>query len=512
MPTPSHFTALDGMVLAIYFAVTMGIGFFFWRKSKSVDGFTAANRSLPGWLTGLSILGTYVSSISFLAVPGRALSSNWNAFVFSISIPLAAWVAVRWFMPFYRKGGHVSAYVHLEERFGPWARIYTSACYLLTQFARIGTVMYLMALPMNVLLGWNIHWIILATGVAVTLYTFVGGIVAVIWNDAIQTVVLIVGALVCFALMIVALPGGFGQFIEVGSQHNKFDLGSYSFDLATPTFWVVLAYGIVINLQNFGIDQNYIQRYHAASSDREAAKSIWLGALLYVPVSAIFFLIGTALFAYYTAGPGALPEAYQGEAQADKVFPYFIVTSLPSGVTGLLIAAIFAAAMSTVSTSLNSSATIILSDYYKRYLRKNSDEHSDMRTLYITTIIIGTLGTCIALALTKVSSALDAWWLLAGIFGGGTLGLFLLGFLSRRATNLTAIIGVTCGVILIVWMTLSPRAGDWFSDTLRNPFHSFLIIVFGTATILLVGLIATSFLNPRITHSSSAEDSSSSSR
>ncbi len=502
MQPPSHFTVLDGIVLAVYFAITMGIGFFFWRKSKSVDGFTAANRSLPGWLTGLSILGTYVSSISFLAVPGRALSGNWNAFVFSISIPFAAWIAVRWFMPFYRSGGHISAYEHLEERFGPWARIYTSACYLLTQLARIGTVMYLMALPMNVLLGWSIHWIILVTGVAVTLYTFVGGIVAVIWNDAIQTVVLIVGALVCLVIMITALPGGFGQFMELGITHDKFSLGSYGLDLAAPTFWVVLAYGVVINLQNFGIDQNYIQRYHAASSDREAAKSIWLGALLYVPVSAIFFIIGTALFSYYTAGAAVLPEAYQGEAQADRVFPYFIVTALPDGVTGLLIAAIFAAAMSTVSTSLNSSATIILSDYYKRYFRKNSDERSDMRALYITTIIVGILGTGIALALTKVSSALDAWWLLAGIFGGGTLGLFLLGFLSRRATNLTAIIGVTCGVVLIIWMTLSPKAGDWFSDSLRSPFHSFLIIVFGTTTILIVGLVATSILKPGKAHTS----------
>lgn len=497
MSASTHFTALDGVVLALYFAVTMGVGFFFWRKSKSVEGFTAAGRSLPGWLTGLSILGTYVSSISFLALPGRAYSGNWNAFVFSLSIPLAAWIAVKWFMPFYRKGGHVSAYVHLEERFGPWARVYTSACYLLTQLARIGTVMYLMALPMNVLLGWDIHWIILATGVAVTLYTFVGGIVAVIWNDAIQTIVLMVGALVCFIIMVGSLPGGFGQFVELGVANDKFSLGSYAADLATPTFWVVLAYGLVINLQNFGIDQNYIQRYLASSSDREARKSIWLGALLYVPVSAIFFLIGTALFAYYATRPEALPEAYQGAAQADRVFPFFIVTALPAGVTGLLIAAIFAAAMSTVSTSLNSSATIILSDYYKRYFRKNSDERGDMRALYVTTIVIGILGTCIALGLTKVASALDAWWLLAGIFGGGTLGLFLLGFLSRRATNLAAIIGVSVGVILILWMTLSPKAGDWLAASLRSPFHSFLIIVFGTATILLVGLVATSLLKPR---------------
>ena len=150
---PTHFTALDLVVLAGYFVATMALGFLIGRRNRSVDGHTAAGRRLPGWLTGLSILGTYVSSISFLALPGKAFASNWNSFVFSLSIPLAAWIAVRWFVPFYRRGGHISAYQHLEARFGPWARGYAGVCYLLTQLARMGTVMYLMALPLSVLLG-----------------------------------------------------------------------------------------------------------------------------------------------------------------------------------------------------------------------------------------------------------------------------------------------------------------------------------------------------------------------
>ena len=190
----AHFTLLDGLVLGGYFLITMAVGLAFWRRSRSVAGFTAAEGSLPGWLTGLSILGTYISSISFLALPGRAFAGNWNPFVFSLSLPLATWIAVKYFLPFYRNSGHVSAYAHLEERFGPWARIYASSCYLLTQFARIGTVTYLMALPMQVLLGWDIRLIIVVTGVVTTLYTFVGGIVGVIWTDAIQTIVLVGGA------------------------------------------------------------------------------------------------------------------------------------------------------------------------------------------------------------------------------------------------------------------------------------------------------------------------------
>ena len=192
----AHVTTLDLVVLAAYFAATMAVGFAVTRRSRSVAGFTAADRNLPGWLTGLSILGTFVSSITFLALPAKAYASNWNPFVFSLTLPLATWAALRWFLPFYRRSTYVSAYEHLEDRFGPWARTYASFCYLLTQLARMGTVMYLMALPMSVLLGWEIRTVILITGVSVTIYSLAGGIVAVIYTDAFQTLVLIGGALV----------------------------------------------------------------------------------------------------------------------------------------------------------------------------------------------------------------------------------------------------------------------------------------------------------------------------
>ena len=482
----SHFTNLDLAVLALYFVAIIAVGFCFRGKSSSVEGYTAGNRSLPGWLTGLSILGTYVSSISFLALPGKAFATDWNAFVFSLSLPISTLIALKWFLPFYRKSTHVSAYEHLEARFGPWARVYASICYLLTQLARMGTVMYLMALPLNVLLGWDIRLIILITGVTVTIYTFLGGIVAVIWSDAIQTIILVGGALVCAALMVFSLPEGPASLFELAARDNKFSLGSFGMSVTDATFWVVLLYGLVINLQNFGIDQNYVQRYVASSSDREARKSVWIGGMLYLPVSAIFFFIGTALYAYYAAFPEALPIAYRAADQADKVFPWFIVSALPGGVTGLLIAAVFAAAMSTVSTSLNSSVTILLHDYYKRFWRRGASEAQSMRMLRLTTIGWGAGGTVIALAMTNAKSALDAWWSLAGIFGGGTLGLFLIGLLSRRATSAAGACGVAVGVAIIVWMTFSLK-GDVVPESIRSPFHSYLIIVFGTAAILLVG-------------------------
>lgn len=501
----SHFTTLDAVILAAYFVGTMAIGFWFSRASRSPEGFTAASRSLPGWACGLSIFATYLSSISFLALPGKAYATNWNAFVFSLSLPIAAWIAVRWFVPLYRSTGDVSAYAHLERRFGPWARVYVGIFYLLTQLARVGTVMYLMALPLAVLLGWDIKTVILITGISVTLYAFVGGIVAVIWTDALQAVVLTVGALACLAVLFFGMPGGPGQVFEIAEQHDKFSLGSFGSSLATSTFWVVLIYGLFVNLQNFGIDQSYVQRYVASRSEAEARRSVWLGALLYVPVSAVFFLIGTALFAWHQTHPEDRTEVVQAVAAdksvdadkvsdadiGDKAFPHFIGKRLPAGITGLLIAAVFAAGMSTVSTSLNSSATLVLNDYYIRFVNPSASESQSMVVLRGATILWGALGTGIAFLLIQISSALDAWWTLASIFSGGMLGLFLLGLLSR-ARNPQAICAVVAGLLVIAWMVVSQTSlwPESWADA-ASPFEKTLAIVLGTLTILFVGLTFT---------------------
>jgi SSS family solute:Na+ symporter len=394
-------------------------------------------------------------------------------------------MAVRFFVPLYRSVGSPSAYTYLELRFGPWAKYYASVMYLLTQLMRAGTILYLLALVLNTILGWNIVVIIIITGVSVLVYSMLGGIQAVVWTDAIQGIILIIGALVCATIIIFDMPEGPGQLIQVASEHDKFRLGSFSFKLDAPTFWVVLIYGFFINLQNYGIDQNYIQRYMTASSDREAKRSAFFGGMLYVPVSLLFLFIGTALFSFYMANPGALPADVTG----DRVFPYFIVNVLPKGVTGLLIASIFAAGMSTVSTSVNSSATIILQDYFKKLSDPASTGRS-MRILYSASLIFGTLSILIAIAMINVQSALEAWWKLASIFSGGMLGLFLLGYFSKKAKNASAVLGVIVGAAVIAWMSLSPlifTSGEM--QKYASPFHNYLSIVFGTIAIFLVGFL-----------------------
>lgn len=469
--------------LIVFFLFTGGIVLFgcsFFKNKISSEEFTSGGRSLPGWVVGMSIFATYVSSISYLGNPGKAYVGDWNPFVFSLSIPIASYFAAKYFVPFYRRQGSVSAYSFLEERFGVWARLYASACYLLTQIARMGSILYLLAVPMNVLMGWDIRIVIVFTSLAIIIYSMLGGVKAVIWTEAVQGVILIGGALLCLAVLLFSMPEGPLQTFEIGVRDHKFDLGSFDFGISSSTFWVCLIYGIFINLQNYGIDQNYVQRYHAAKNEKEAKFSALFGGWLYIPMSAVFFLIGTALYAYYQTYPHLLPAE---SIRADYVFPYFIANQLPVGLTGLLIASIFAAGMSTVATSVTSSSTILLTDYYRR-IRRNATDREELLVLKICSLVVGVLGIIVALALLDVESILDAWWKLSSVFSGGMLGLFLLGYIVRRARQVDAVIGTVCGVIVIGWISAAE-----FLHLPPSGIHEYMAIVLGTVVIFLLGFL-----------------------
>ena len=471
---------IDIIVFLLFTGGVVAFGCSFFKKKGTSEEFTSAGRSLPGWVVGMSIFATYVSSISYLGYPGKAFSGDWNAFVFSLSIPIASYFAARYFVPFYRSQDSISAYSFLENRFGPWARIYASSCYLLTQIARTGSILYLLALPMNVLLGWNIQTIIIVTSVAIVLYSMLGGMKAVIWTEAIQGIILIGGSLVCMFILLFDMPEGPAQTFSIAMEDGKFSLGSFGSSLSESTFWVCLIYGVFTNLQNYGIDQSYVQRYHTAKNEKEAKFSALFGGYLFIPVSAVFFMIGTGLYAFYKVHPGVLPDG----VGADYVFPFFIVNELPVGLTGLLIASIFAAGMSTIATSVTSSSTIILTDYYQRF-RKHAGNRERMLVLKLSSVGVGVAGILVAFAFMSVQSALDAWWALASIFSGGMLGLFLLGYISRKARNFDAVLGVVCGVILVCWIVISPFV------------HANLAIVFGTLLIFLVGFLSANLFNKR---------------
>jgi SSS family solute:Na+ symporter len=483
----------DLIVFAAYLiGVTLfGCSFYFRKGTDSAAAFTSGGGALPAWAVGMSIFATFVSSISFLGLPAKAFAGNWNAFVYSLTIPVASWMAVRFFVPLYRSLNSASAYAWLETRFGPWARMYASLCYLVSQVARTGTILYLLALPMHVLLGWSVPMLILVTGAGTLLYCAMGGIQAV---DAVQGILLIAGTLLCLAVLLFSMPDGLGAAWQSAVAEHKFSFGSYSLtDWGTSTFWVCFIYGVFVNLQNYGIDQNYIQRYLTARTPRDAVRSTLFGSLLYVPVSFLFFAIGTALWCRYQGGTGGLPS--EVAAAPDNVLPWFIVHGLPKGVTGLLIAAIFAAGMSTVSTSLNSGATVVLEDYYRRYVRPDADDKAALRVLRGATLGMAVFGVGCALALLGVGSALDAYWAMQSVFSGGMLGLFLLGYFAKKARNPEAVLGVVLGLLVIAGISVFQKR--W---PLPVAVHTNLAIVLGTTVIFVTGfLLAVAFRRNGVT-------------
>jgi SSS family solute:Na+ symporter len=511
---------IDIAIIIFYLLAMVAIGFYFSKKNKNTEQFTKASGKIPGWAIGLSIYATFLSSNTFLGNPGKAFGSNWNVFVFSISMPLAAWVATKYFVPFYRNTGEISAYTNLEKRFGPWARTYAVVCFLLTQFARMGTIFFGMALSLQALTGFSMQSIMIVMGVCIIIYTVLGGMAAVIWTEVIQGIIKTLGALLILYLVIKQIPGGFSKVMEIAKADNKLSLGSASLNFTQPTFWVVLLYGFFINLNNFGMDQNYIQRYHTATSEKQAAKSVWLCVVMYVPVSLLFVVIGTSLYSFYQLQPdlinpvkmqlaaeklGALatPEQIQNLAltfkpadYADKVLPRFMVTQVPTGLLGLLVAAILSAAMSTISSNMNASATVFTVDIYKKYFRPGITDKQHLFSLHLATVIFGLIGLSAGLAMIGAKSLLDTWWKLSGIFAGGMLGLFLLGFISRQTKNAAAVTATIIGVLVILWMTFSENISDQYRFV-RNSLHSNMIIVVGTLTIFLAGILITKFQKKR---------------
>lgn len=506
--------ALDLAVIAIYLVAMLLVGFYFSRKNKNAEQFTKASGSIPGWALGISIYATFLSSNTFLGVPGKTFGTNWNAFVFSISMPLAAWFAAKYFVPFYRNTGEVSAYTHLEHRFGAWARTYAVICFLLTQLARMGSIFFGIALSLQALTGFSMKMIIITMGICIIIYTVLGGIEAVIWTEVVQGIIKTFGALLILYIIITNMPGGLSKVVEIGTADHKFSLGSYLPNFKQSSFWVVLLYGFFINLNNFGMDQNYVQRYHTASSSKQAVKSIWLCVWLYLPASLLFCIIGSGLYAYYQVHPELtevirhqvalerLPvgtsameiaktaAALKPEDFGDKVMPNFMVTKIPAGLVGLIVSAILSAAMSTISSGMNASATVFTEDIYKRYFKPGITEKQTMTLLHLATTIVGVAGVIAGIAMIGVKSVLDVWWQLSGIFAGGMLGLFLLGIISKQTRNHEAIIAIVIGIIVIIWMTLSPLLPEQYG-MLRNTLHQNMVIVIGTLTIFLTGILFT---------------------
>ena len=481
-----HWSAL--IVIVLYMVGMLCIGIHFAGRQNSTETYFVARRSVPAWAMGFSLFATLISSVTFVAYPGSAYAGNWSLLVPGIMVLVVLLLIGFVVIPFFRHVVHMSAYEYLGKRFGTGARLYGSFAFALTTFAKMTFVFYLVALTINSMTGWSIVYVIIAIGVVTIFYALVGGVEAVIWTDVVQGFVLWMGIFITLAYLLFLAPGGPSAVFSLAWRHGKFGLGNASINFSQPTIIVLLLYGFFWYLQKYTGDQTVVQRYLVARSDREALKGVGIGAILSIPVWMLFMLIGTSTWAFYQLTHATLPGYI---TKADQVFPYFLTSRIPGPLAGLVLAALLAAAMSTLSSDLNCLAVVGVEDFY-RTLRH---ETSDRERLTVAKLIVGICGSlCIVMAMVLAHShgtALSLWYTASAIVAGGLAGLFFLAFLTIRSNKQGAYVGIAACVIFTGWATLTLNGKETVNLGRYNfPLHSYMIGVIGNIVLFGAGYAA----------------------
>jgi SSS family transporter len=468
----ARFSALDYGVLAVYLASLVWIGFYVSRREATTDDFFLAGRRIPWWAAGLSIYGTQLSSISFVAIPAKVYATDWVYLLIQLSIVLIAIPVVFLYLPFFRQTNLTTAYEYLERRFNLGVRWFASASFILFQIGRMSIVLFLPAIALSTVTGMDVYVSIGLMGVLATLYTVMGGIEAVIWTDVVQVFVLLGGAFLSLAVILLNVDGGFSGLLAQGAAAGKFHVFNWTWDYTTTAVWVVLVGNLFNNLVPYTSDQAVVQRYLTTKDERSAARGIWMNALLIIPSTLMLFLLGTGLWAFYRARP----ELLSPSLPTDSIFPLFLSQQLPAGLAGLVIAGVFAASMSTLDSSLNSVATALVTDFYGR-LRPKADDRSKLRLAKGLTALLGAVATLAAVGLASldIGSLWDAFQGMMGLFGAGLAGLFALGIFTTRANGSGALLGVVVSAGVLAWVQRS------------TDVHFFLYGMVGIVTCFVVG-------------------------
>ncbi len=459
------FGMLNYAVLFAYLAAMVGIGVYFTNQNKSTDDFFRGGKSIPWWAAGCSIFATMLSSLTYTGIPSKAFAQDWVYFMGNMMIPIVAIFAVYVALPFYRRIDATSAYEYLEKRFNRGVRLFASASFTTFHIFRMAVVMSLTGLALAVATPLTPTQSVLAMGFLSILYCTMGGIEAVIWTDTVQTFVLFGGAMVAMAMLIVGIDGGLSGMFEAANNADKFRMVNLHWDATSSqlALWVVIVGGFGQNLSSYTADQAVVQRYMTTETQSLAARSIWTNAVLTIPASLIFFGLGTALFAFYQSHP----EKLDPSITSDQIFPLFIAREMPVGLAGLIVAGIFAAAQSTVSTSMNSSATTVVTDFMKP-LGICSTDTGYLWAARLLTVLIGILGTFAALLFIdpEIKSLFDEFLRVIGLFMGVLGGLFVLGTMTTRANGVGAIVGAIIGatVMFSMWK-FTPIQGYIYTAT-----------------------------------------------
>jgi SSS family transporter len=449
---------LDWLVIITYLGGMIGIGLYFYLREKrnSTANFFVGGRSIPFWAAGVSLYAANTSSISFIAIPAKAFETNWQYLTNNLIAVIGLMFVAVWIVPLLRRLDLMSVFSYLETRFHPGIRMMASGLAILTQIgSRMSVILLLPALAISTITGINVTLSIVLMGGFTIVYTAMGGMKAVIWTDFVQVIVKMGGAIFAIFFMVWALKGGFHQAWSMAVAEDKMHLFDFSFDLTKATVWGFIFLVLFDVVLTFPKDQVLMQRTLSTKSDKEAGRSIWMLAAIMIPGGFVFYGIGTALFVYYKT----FPERMNPLLPIDATFPLFIGAELPPGVTGLIIAGIFAAAMATLSGIMNSVSTLVSVDFYERLRRdRNDPDKSQKKSVFfaeIMTVLVGLVGIGVAVVLSRmdVHSLFDVSIELAGLLGGGFAGAYTLGMFTRRANSPGVAIGIGCSIVLtlVAW-------------------------------------------------------------
>ena len=464
---------LDFAIIAVYLVGITLFGIHFRKKQRTLRDYFLAGRDIPWWAIALSIVAAETSTLTIISIPGLAYDSNMTFLQIVIGYLAGRLVISFVLLPHYFRGDLYTAYELIERRFGPRLRTVTSGLFLLTRAAAEGVRVYAISIVVSIALGTGEVTAIVIITILTLVYTFEGGLAAVIWTDVVQTGIYIGGTIVGAGIILHLVPGGWAHVHEIAQAHNKLRVFDFSSTFWKPyTFWASFLFGTFFITASHGTEQLVVQRLLAARNLRQSITALLSSGVAILFQFALFLLVGVMLFAYYL-----LPTSHFGGA--DRIYPTFIVTRMPHGISGLLIAAILAAAMSNLSAALNALSSSTVLDFYLR-LHPQTDERRRMQLSRLTTVFWGTILLAIAvfLCLHPVGRVVELGLQIAAISYGALLGVFLLGVLTKSANQNGALIGMLCGFSTEVYLWRGTHV----------PFTWYVVI--GTTVTFLVGYCA----------------------
>jgi SSS family transporter len=455
---PAQLSPLDIAVVITYVLGTTLLGVWFARRQRSLRTYFVGDRNVSWWLILISIVTTETSVVTFLSVPGLSYRARGDMTFLQLSFGyVVGRIVIAWLLlPLYLRGELFSAYQVLRERFGPAVQRTASGLFLLTRTVADGLRLYLAGLLLHSCTGWDIVWSVLALAAVTLAYTFLGGMKAVIWTDVIQFLLKVGGGFVALAVILTQLPDGWDTFTAVGEDADKFRVFNFAWNWQAPyTFWAGLIGGAFLTMASHGADQMMVQRYLCSRSLGEARAALVLSGFVVLLQMVLFLLVGVGLFVLVQVGGLTSPPD-----KPDEVFGYFIVHKLPVGLVGLVVAAVLAAAMSTLSGSLNSSASASVADFYRPLRPGRSEGHYLLVSRGLTVFWgLAQVGVGLLAVSFQQRSVVDAVLAVAGFTTGMVLGLFILGRMRRPVASWAALTGLVTGFLVVLAVWLPPRFG-----------------------------------------------------